>query len=349
MAHDQQAFKARIDRALDDFAREETSKLIAIDEDLAPMATQLRSAVSGGKRLRAAFCYWGWRAAGQDDSEEMIRAAAAVELVHAAAIVHDDIIDESPTRRGLPTVHVAFEATVAGAGRRAKRHALGLAMLVGDLLMAWAGQLFTSCGLPSAFLARTQSLWPVMSRELVAGECLEILSTARPPRMDRVLDIVRLKTAKYTVERPLHIGGVLGGASKALLSAFTAYAIPLGEAFQLRDDLLGVFGSPTSTGKSNQDDLIGYKPTSVLAIALSMAHPVDREELEILLGRGVLDLEQLDRVREIMQRSGARQHVESMIEERAAAAVRTIERTRLPSDASSALQSLVSAVVTRES
>jgi len=347
--HDQAAFKVRIDEALDAFVQEEIANLIAIDEDLTPIATQLRLAVAGGKRLRAAFCYWGWRAAGQLDSDAMIRAAAAVELIHSAAIVHDDIIDDSSTRRGAPTAHVALRTSLPWASTRPLPHAVNLAILIGDLLISWAGQLFTSCGLPAAYLARTRQLWATIARELVAGECLEILHTGRPPRIDRSLDIVRLKTAKYTVERPLQIGGTLAGASKDLLSAFTAYAVPLGEAFQLRDDVLGVFGNPMETGKSNQDDLNGYKPTALLAITLSTARLADQEELERLLARGDLDAGHLEIVREIMQRSGARERVESMIEERAAVAVRAIEKARLPSSTTAAFRSLVSAVVARES
>ena len=166
----------------------------------------MRVSVTGGKRIRPAFCYWGWRASGQPDTDAMIRAATALELVHAAAIVHDDIIDRSPLRRGRPTAH--------------EKLGDALAIMIGDLLMAWAGQLFHTSGLPRAFLARAVPMWTTMGRELVAGECLEILRTGPTPDLARSLAIVRFKTGTYTVERPLQIGAVLGGAAPATLDAW---------------------------------------------------------------------------------------------------------------------------------
>lgn len=162
------ALRARVDAVLHAFTRHESEQFAAVDAALLPVAEQLRAAVSEGKRLRAAFCYWGWRAAGQPDSEALVRAAAAMELVHAAAVVHDDLIDESTVRHGAPSVHAALRAACAGQPRPAAR-GRALAMLTGDLLMSWAGQMFATCGLPAAYLARARGLWAVMARELVAG------------------------------------------------------------------------------------------------------------------------------------------------------------------------------------
>jgi geranylgeranyl diphosphate synthase, type I len=339
--------RGRIDSALDSFMAEETELLLELCDELEPFLAMVRTSVRGGKRMRAAFCYWGWRATGQPDSDSMIRAAAAMELVHAAAIVHDDIIDGSNARRGSSSAHVALGALVKD-DRYASVHATGLAILVGDLLMAWAGHLFLSSGLPRAYLSRARSLWFELARELVAGECLEILSTYGWPRMDRALEIIRLKTAKYTIERPLHIGGVLGGAPADLLSSFTAYGIPLGEAFQLRDDLIGVFGDPERTGKSNLDDLRGCKPTALLAATLSAADETERKELNRLLGRPDLDHEALCTVRQIMERTGARRRIETMIEERTAHARAAIASQPLPLDASTALARMVPSAAVRD-
>ncbi|KQV18610.1 MULTISPECIES: polyprenyl synthetase family protein [unclassified Kitasatospora] len=340
--------KSRIDEVLRAFVEEEAGLLVAIDVQLKPVADQLQVAVADGKRLRAAFAYWGWRAAGQPDSEAMVRAAAAMELVHAAAVVHDDLIDESPIRRGAPTAHLALRHAVAeGPGRDASGRAL--AMLVGDLLMSWAGQLFAGCGLPAAYLARARPLWATLARELVAGECLEILRTRAAPSAASSLEIVRYKTAKYTVEHPLHLGGRLAGAPPALLDAFTAYGVPLGEAFQLRDDLLGVFGDPRRTGKSNLDDLAGAKPTALLALTLTGAAEADRARLRALLGRADLGPAELDELRDIMIRSGARTRVEELITQRAAAARTALGRAALPPQAATALAELIAAATTRTS
>lgn len=345
---DQRAFRARVDQVLHSHARDETAQLVAVHEQLAPVAEQLTAAVAEGKRLRAAFCYWGWRAAGQPDSDAVVRAAAAMELVHAAAVVHDDLIDDSPIRRGVPTAQFALRAAISDPQRR-EAGGRALALMVGDLLLSWAGQLFTSCGLPAAYLARARPLWAVLARELVAGECLEILATGGPPRADRSLQIIRFKTAKYTVEHPLQIGGVLGGASAEALAAFSAYGLPLGEAFQLRDDLLGVFGDPAETGKSNLDDLRGHKPTVLVAVALANAGESDRKELESLLGCPDLGDAELRTVRAVLERTGARREVEAMIQQRAEAARTAITRADIPPDAARALTRLVSAAITRES
>ncbi|WP_329568917.1 polyprenyl synthetase family protein [Kitasatospora sp. NBC_01266] len=340
--------RARVDEVLRAFVRQETELLVAIDVQLEPVAEQLRAAVAEGKRLRAAFAYWGWRAAGQPDSEAMVRAASAMELVHAAAVVHDDLIDDSPIRRGVPTAHLSLRRTVAD-GPEHEAQGRALAMLVGDLLMSWAGQLLAACGLPAAYLARARPLWATLARELIAGECLEILRTRATPDAESSLEIIRYKTAKYTVEHPLHLGALLGGAPPALLAVFTAYGVPLGEAFQLRDDLLGVFGDPRRTGKSNLDDLAGAKPTALLAHALTGAIPADRARLQALVGRDDLGTAQLDELREIMVRSGARTRVEEMIGERAAAARTALARAALPPRAAGALADLVAAATARTS
>ncbi|WP_405460408.1 polyprenyl synthetase family protein [Streptomyces sp. NBC_00101] len=340
------ALRARVDHELRRFVDAETEALLTVDEELAPLAAVLTDATAHGKRLRSAFCYWGWRAAGQPDSDAMVRAAASMELVHAAAVVHDDIIDDSRLRHGLPTAHVALRPSVTRGTRRAAR-AASLAMLAGDLLMSWAGQMFTGCGLPGAYLGRGRALWGVLARELVAGEALEILRTAAPPDVRRSLQVIRYKTAKYTVEHPLHIGAALGGADTALRDAFTAYGLPLGEAFQLRDDLLGLFGEPEQTGKPNTDDITGARPTALIAVTLGRATPAERRELSGILGRGALTAAQLDRVRGVVESTGARSHVESMIGDRISLATRALHDARLAGPAHTALTHLATAVTAR--
>lgn len=345
--HDPESVRVRVDHALGAFLTEETARLTGIHDRLAPVARQLQVAAADGKRLRAAFCYWGWRAAGQPDCDAMIRAAAAMELVQAAAIVHDDIIDRSAMRRSAPTAHTAL--CDASSGEDGDQRGVALAIMLGDLLISWAGQLFASCGLPGPFLRRAQPLWSMLATATVAGQCLEILGTGPGLSMPEALQVIRYKTAKYTVEHPLHIGATLGGASPRLLAVFTAYGLPLGEAFQLRDDLLGVFGDPEKTGKSNLDDLRGRKPTVLLAATRSAATGEDRKEIERLIGgRSGIGVEDLRTIQEIMVRVGARERIESMITERAAQAASAIERARLPVAAASALTQLMSTLVTRE-
>ncbi|MEY9892070.1 geranylgeranyl diphosphate synthase type I [Catenulispora sp. MAP5-51] len=338
--------KSRIDTELRAFVRAEADLLEAVDPLLAPVGAQLRAAVADGKRIRAAFCYWGWRASGQGDTPAMVRAAAAMELVHAAALVHDDLIDDSPLRRGVPTPHVALRDATAkapdpdGAAR-------SLALLVGDLLMAYAGQLFTGCGLPALYLARARPMWAVLARELIAGECLEVLRTGTQTDPAESLAIVRYKTAKYTVEHPLQIGGRLGGASERALGVFSDYGLPLGEAFQLRDDLLAVYGDPARTGKSNLDDLVAARPTALVAFARQGAAPRDRAVLDRLLGRDDLGPADLAETRAILQRSGARGRVEQLIAQRVRRARAALAGAALPRSAAEALHQLAEAVTSR--
>ncbi|MFD9333102.1 polyprenyl synthetase family protein [Streptomyces sp. NPDC060028] len=341
--HDHTGFKDRIDEVLVRLADEEERALLGLHVELSPLSEQLRRSLARGKRIRAAFLYWGWRAAGQPDCEGVIRAAAAMELVHAAACTHDDIIDDSRMRHGQLTAHAAFAAT----GQRST----ALAMILGDLLMGYAGHVFTSCGLPGAYLARTVPLWSTLLRETMAGEFLEVLRTdtraTREPQVSESLEVCRYKTAKYTVERPLHLGATLGGGPRALLEAFSAYGLPLGEAFQLRDDLLGTFGDPAVTGKSNLDDLRDGKPTALLALTLAASGEDDRRLLAKLVGNPELCAEEAVSVRELMERCGARQQVEDMIGERIVRATDALATVSMPAEARSALCELAGTAADR--
>ncbi|MFJ3704330.1 MULTISPECIES: polyprenyl synthetase family protein [Streptomyces] len=349
MTHDRwdpAEFKARVDGVLRRFVAQEAERFAAVDPALGPVAEQLESSVAHGKRLRAAFCYWGWRATGQPDDESLVRAAASMELVHAAAVVHDDLIDDSPLRHGRPTAHIALRGAVR---RRPRSVSAGrsLAMLVGDLLMGLAGQLFATSGLPAAYLARARPLWSALARDLIAGECLEILRTGSPPDTVESLKVIRYKTAKYTVEQPLLIGGALAGAGDRVRSGYSAYGLPLGEAFQLRDDLLGLFGSPEDTGKANTDDLRGCRPTALLAETWRVADDSERRQLRAVLGRRDPGEEGLHAARELMRRLDAPGRIEKMITERVEEALTALDGLALPAPATTALTALAHSVAVR--
>ncbi|MFF7770468.1 polyprenyl synthetase family protein [Streptomyces massasporeus] len=340
------AFRAQVDEVLHHFVAQEADRLAVIDPGLAPVARQLEQAVTDGKRLRAAFCYWGWRAAGQPDSDALVRAAASMELVHAAAMVHDDLIDDSALRHGRPTAHVALRAALPRRPRAAHA-ARSLAMLVGDLLMSLAGQLFATSGLPAAYIGRARPLWAALARELIAGECLEILHTGTTPDTSASLKVIRYKTAKYTVEQPLLIGGALAGAGEQLREGYSAYGLPLGEAFQLRDDLLGLFGDPERTGKANLDDVRGHRPTALLAETWRIAGDGEREQLRALLGRRDLDHNGLEAVRAVMLRLKAPDRVEEMITARVQEATDCLHELDIPRHATTALTALARSVTAR--
>ncbi|MEU7703372.1 polyprenyl synthetase family protein [Streptomyces sp. NPDC039028] len=342
------AFRVRVDEVLHRFVADEADLLAAVDPALGPVAGEVEASVAVGKRLRAAFCYWGWRAAGQPDSDALVRAAASMELVHAAAVVHDDLIDDSPLRHGRPTAHTALRETVRHHPRPVDA-ARSLAMLVGDLLVSLAGQLFATSGLPAAYLGRARPLWAALARDLIAGECLEILHTGAAPDTTASLKVVRYKTAKYTVEQPLLIGGLLAGAGDRLRAGYSAYGLPLGEAFQLRDDLLGLFGDARHTGKANADDVRGHRPTALLAETWRVAERPERERLRALLGRPDLDEEGLESVRAVMRRLKAPERVESMIAARVEEALGALDELAVPAPATRALTALARAVAVRAS
>ncbi|WP_103510566.1 polyprenyl synthetase family protein [Streptomyces sp. SM13] len=336
------AFKARVDQVLHRFASEEAEQLIAVDASLSPVAEAVETAVADGKRLRAAFCYWGWRAAGQPDSDALVRAAASMELVHAAAVVHDDLIDDSPLRHGKPTAHLALREAVKGHPEPAPA-ARSLAMLAGDLLISMAGQLFVTSGLPAAYVSRARPLWACLARELVAGECLEILHTGgADPDTAVSLKVVRYKTAKYTVEQPLLIGALLGGAGERLRAGCSAYGLPLGEAFQLRDDLLGLFGDPALTGKDGSDDVRGHRPTALLAETWRLAGEEDRARLRALLApaTGTCTAGTTDAVRDVMRQLKAPDRIEAMINARVEEALSALDELDLPGPGATALAGL---------
>ncbi|WP_330255925.1 polyprenyl synthetase family protein [Nocardia sp. NBC_00565] len=344
--YDPGAFKARVDAALEQFVGQESDQFLAIDPQLRPVADQIVVATTHGKRMRAAFCYWGWRAAGQPDSDALVRAAAAMELVHAAASVHDDIIDDSPLRHGLPTAHVTLREALRDRPS-SKSSARALAMLVGDMLMALGGQLFVASGLPSAYLSRARPLWASLARELIAGECLEILCTGAAPDIAESLKVVRYKTAKYTVEQPLLIGGALAGAHPRLLKAFSAYGLPLGEAFQLRDDLLGLFGDPARTGKANLDDLRTRRPTALLAETWQAADHSQRKQLRRLLNRRDASDDDLHEIRDLMTRVRAPARIEAMITARVEEATSALGGVDVAAHAARALTELAHAATAR--
>ncbi|GAA3920156.1 polyprenyl synthetase family protein [Streptomyces lacrimifluminis] len=242
----------------------------------------------GGKLLRPLLCVTGWHAAGSNGGlRPVLQVAASLEMFHAFALIHDDLMDDSATRRGRPTVHRVFTARhTGGHSERAAAHfGAGAAILIGDLALAWSDELLHTAGLAPRQLACVLPHLDAMRTEVMYGQYLDLLTAGRPTAdVDAALTVVRYKTAKYTLERPLHLGAALAGADRTVLGACTDYALPLGEAYQLRDDLLGVFGSPAQTGKSALDDLRDAKATVLIALALQAASPAQADRLRALIG-----------------------------------------------------------------
>jgi len=311
---------------------------------------------AGGKRLRPAFCCWGYLAAagGSEVPDPVLRAAASLDLLHVSALVHDDVMDSSATRRGLPSAHVQLAARHAAAGRRGDATDFGRAgaILLGDLLLMWSVELFNSCGVSAQALAAAQPLMSAVRAEVTGGQYLDITAQTCEPldaRRDaasvlaRVRRVVEYKTARYTVVRPLQVGAALGGASAGLLATLARYGSPLGRAFQYRDDVLGVFGDAELTGKPAGDDLREGKLTVLVANAMAAASEASAERLDQLLGR-TLDAAEVAEARAIITNSGALTATERDIEASAAEALSALDGVAEP--ARTGLAALV-AVATR--
>ncbi|WP_433026191.1 polyprenyl synthetase family protein [Actinomycetospora sp. CA-053990] len=293
-----------------------------------------RFVLAGGKRLRPTFAWWGWRAAGGlDDPSAVLRAVSALELIQACALVHDDLIDDSATRRGEPTVHARWAARHAGAAWTGDptRFGAAVAILLGDVALAWADDMLHESGVDPVALARARPAWRAMRTEVLGGQFLDVQGHASSDSSpETALRISRYKTAAYTVERPLHLGAAIAGADDATIAALRRYGTDLGIAFQLRDDLLGVFGDPAVTGKPAGDDLREGKLT--LLVALTRAHP-DRTTAAVVeraVGNPHLDPEGVAAAREALVALGVVDDVERRITELTASALDAVRGADAP-------------------
>ncbi|MEJ3659270.1 polyprenyl synthetase family protein [Actinomycetes bacterium KLBMP 9759] len=349
--------RKRVETALHVFLDRRAPELRTVGGDVAAAGDLVRGFLAaGGKRIRPVLCYWGWRAAGGRDTgsdhEGIIAAAASLELFHAFGLVHDDIMDDSRIRRGQPTVHRRMAALHARCGWHGDPDLFGTGagILVGDLCLVWSLAMFRECGLPVQAIHSASRLLHEMHWEVMGGQYLDLVGQCRRDRsVADAATVVRYKSAKYTVERPLQVGAALAGADTALLQAFTRFGVPLGEAFQLRDDVLGVFGDPALTGKSNTDDLREGKATVMVALARTAASPPQHRRMDELLGNHDLDPDGAQELRHIITTTGALARVEEMITERAARALRELDRSPASAEARAALRDLAGALTVRTS
>jgi geranylgeranyl diphosphate synthase type I len=307
-----------------------------------------RFVLGGGKRIRPTFAWWGWRGAGGDpaapEAEGVLRALSALELLQASALVHDDLIDASATRRGRPTVHVEFAGRHADAGWSGPpaRFGAAAAILLGDLALTWSDDLYRDSGLPAATLDRGLEAWRGMRTEVLGGQYLDVHTQATgDSSAAAALRIDRFKTAAYTVERPLHLGAALAGADDAVVTAYRRFGADIGVAFQLRDDLLGVYGDPDVTGKPAGDDLREGKRTLLVALALEKAgEGPAAAEITAALGDPELAPETVERLRGLFTELGAVQAVEQRIAALTGAALDALTTADIAEPAAATLQEL---------
>ncbi|MDN5795134.1 MAG: polyprenyl synthetase family protein [Intrasporangium sp.] len=359
---DLRELRRRVQQATGEQIAAASRALDPIGPGLAPRVAAVSGQLAGGQGRRASFLYWGHRAAGTPDSTELARLAASMEFFQGAALLHDDVMDRSDTRRGMPSAHRAAAALHGQRGWAGdpERFGEGTAILAGNLCLTWCDQLYATCGLPAADLARGRALFDRMRTQLMGGQFLDLLESARgwegvdlEGRIESARTVIRYKSAKYTIEQPLLIGALVGGVPEPALPHLSSYGLALGEAFQLRDDVLGVFGDPEATGKPAGDDLREGKRTVLIAYALDGAQPGDRQTLEARLGRDDIDTAGVDDLRDIVKRSRAVERVESLIEVRVTEARAALARAsvagRLDEPAVDMLEELVSVSTERRS
>ncbi|MFE4968670.1 polyprenyl synthetase family protein [Streptomyces sp. NPDC056660] len=296
---------------------------------------------AGGKRIRALLCVVGWHAAGESgDATSAVRVAASLELFVAFALIHDDIMDDSASRRGRPAVHRVMRARL-GEGERAERLGAGGALLVGNVALMWAQELLHTTPIEPGRERLVHGLYDAMLEEVMYGQYLDVMGTGRgADDVEAALRIIRYKTATATIERPLQLGAAVAGSGEGVMDAFTRLGLPLGEAFQLRDDLLDVFGSPDGACAPGLSDLREGKRTVLLALGLQRADLGQRERLGHLVGRAGLEEREAAEVREILEVTGAREETERMITSRYEQVLRVLDGAGLPSAADRALRGL---------
>ncbi len=337
---------APVEARLRSILEAERARWVAIDADLAePLDVLTRFVLDGGKRLRPAFCHWAFLGAGgTPDDSGVIDAGAAFEMLHAFALIHDDVMDGSSTRRGESTVHATFDADhqeSAWSGE-ARRFGEGIAILIGDLAEVYADRLMSNA--PAAAFG----VWNELKIELNIGQFLDVLGAARGGvDLQTARRIVRYKSGKYTIERPLHVGAALAGRLDELEEPLSRYGEPLGEAFQLRDDILGTFGDSARTGKPVGDDLREGKPTPLLAIALERAVPAQLQILE-RIGSLDLSLEEIFEIQSVFTDTGALAEIESIISQLTVQAINTLEMIQITTEAREALEALAIYVGARD-
>jgi geranylgeranyl diphosphate synthase, type I len=319
---DAEGFRAATQDALDAFIQEQSARLEPLGADAARLVDAAHRAVSGGKRFRAAFCTWGFRAvcaeASPGERRALVRAAASLEVLHASALVHDDYMDASDTRRGRPATHRAFEDLhrEQGWSGNPQQYGAAAAILLGDLLLSWADELLRRCGLDHDVVRDALTFFDTTRSEVITGQFLDVSLQARGESdVEQSMRVLRYKSAKYSIERPLHVGAALAGADPATIEALGAFGLPLGEAFQLRDDVLGVFGSPEVTGKPAGDDLREGKETYLVLKARERGGGAERRLLEAALGEPKLTDDDVEAVREVIAGSGALADTEARIAE----------------------------------
>lgn len=350
-----------LENEMNHFFGQQREIMLGVSEETIPLLDSIEALSRNGKRLRALLAYWGYRGAGRSRlTSSIIKAGLAIELFQTAALIHDDIIDASDTRRGAPSVHRRFEAMHTALGYKTKASTFGVssAILAGDLCLSWSEMVFSAIPELTA-QSEARLIFDLMRTEVMAGQYLDIVGEAVPEEepqkaLERALNVIRFKSAKYSCEHPLALGGALGlglcrGETSPLIEGYRNFSLPLGEGFQLRDDVLGVFGEPDTTGKPAGDDLREGKRTVLTAFTAMKAPAEDRIFLEASLGAPHLDAEAIAKLQDLIKSSGALEATEEMIQEKSSQALGRLKELNIDTTVKQALEDIAARALHRNS
>jgi len=347
------ALRGSINEALSAFIAADNHYLTQIGPELEPVAAALKEfLLQSGKRFRPLFASVGYLGTGSPLSPELFSALSSVELIHVCALIHDDVMDASDTRRGAPAIHKQFENLHQSKKLSGSSAQFGIAsaILLGDLALVWASKMLHESKIPAEQIIAALPIFDEMEVELMAGQYLDIYEQALASEsVERSLKVARYKSGKYSIERPLHFGAAIANKNpERFYPIYSAYGLPLGEAFQLRDDLLGVFGEPAETGKPAGDDLREGKRTVLMALTHERSNESQRKTIKELLGKPDLSLDEVNELRGIIIDTGARDHLEGLISTLTQEAVSAIDNPLITSHVQSLLHQMATIATQRK-
>ncbi|HAV11831.1 MAG TPA: hypothetical protein DCX32_04830 [Candidatus Moranbacteria bacterium] len=345
-------FKEKIDKEIEVFLDGKILEISKDDEWVAEGMKYVKDLVlAGGKRIRPALMYWGYKAAGGEDEEKIMKACVGIELVHIFLLIHDDIIDRSERRHGLETVNLWGERKGRKMFERGdiRRFGYSMATILGDCVYAWANQAILEAKLdPQNTLKAMSYLQDIVSLTVVGQSQDLVIEYKLEANEDEISQMYRNKTAKYTFEGPLHLGALLAGADKKVLKSFSSYGVPIGIAFQIQDDILGVFGSEEKLGKSTASDIMEGKKTILTAKVFSDGSIFQQERLQYLLGRKDINSEEINEFQEIVMDSGALKYAKQKAEKYAEQGKSEIEKAPIDEEARQFLIGAANYIINRE-
>lgn len=346
------SFKEKFDPLLLEFLDKKITEAEGIDSQAADLTREIkRMAQTGGKRIRPAFMFYAYKASGGKDEEAAIYTSQALELFHTFALIHDDIIDRSDTRRGAPTAHTYFQSLH---GKQnligdAAHFGLASAILAGDLALSYAHEVFVTSSFSDEAIRTAQRYYNLLWMEVILGEQLDTLGGMKKDVAEKdILTMLALKSGKYTIERPLHIGAALADASDKVFQGFTGYGIPLGQAFQIQDDILGMFGTEEKIGKPVTSDIAEGKKTLLIIKAVEQGNKTQKGIIQKALGNPQVTEQDLEIVKNVVIDAGSLAHSQDLAKKLIEKAKKALSKVVLEKESRDYLLGIADYMLTRE-